>query len=168
MHLHQLYLIKNINKLLNLKNPEEFVQAFRNYGNNPSIQMQLKKLNHGISVEIKDNTAIFDVAVQLGRMRDITTVKDAETVLRNALSIAIKSHQPKIHIRNELYNLLPDTHPIKKIAKEYNGTIRGGAGDGYEIPVYAQPDPRIDNVDINSPVIKEVMEYLFNAKLSNS
>ena len=159
---------KKYKQIVEFENPEEFVQAFRNYGNNPSIQMQLKKLNHGISVEIKDNTAIFDVALQLGKMRDITTVKDAETVLKNALSIAIKSHQPKIHIRKELYSLLPDTHPIKKIAKEYNATLRGGAGDGYEIPVYAQPDPRIDNIDINSPVIKEVMEYLFDSNFQTA
>ena len=134
-------------------------RAVQNYVKNPSIEMQLKKLNHGLSIQIKNNTVILDVAVQLDSG---STAKEAEVALRNALSIAIKAHQPKIYIREKAFDLLPDSNPIKNSAKYMEG-----AGV-FKIDVYAQPNPRIDNVDINSPVIKEVMEYLFDSNFQTA
>ena len=48
-----------------------------------------------------------------------------------------------------MYNLLPDSNPIKKVSKEFGRWW-------VEIPVYKQPDVRIDNVNIDSVVIKKL------------
>ena len=144
---------KKYKKIVEVETNAEIAQAVQNYANNPSIQEQLKKLNHGISIEIKGNSVILDVTVQLDSG---TTVKEAETALKNALSIAVKSHQPKIHIREDAFNLLPDSNPIKNSAKYIEDVGL------FEVSVYPQPDVRVDNIDINSIVKQEVMEYLFN------
>ena len=101
---------KKYKQIIEVETREEITQAVQNYVRNPSIEMQLKKLNHGISIQIKGNTVILDVAVQLDSGN---TAKEAEVALRNALSIAIKAHQPKIYIREKAFSLLPDTNPIK-------------------------------------------------------
>ena len=144
---------KKYKKIVEVETNAEIAQAVQNYANNPSIQEQLKKLNHGISIEVKGNSVILDVTVQLDSG---TTVKEAETALKNALSIAVKSHQPKIHIREDAFNLLPDSNPIKNSAKYIEDVGL------FEVSVYPQPDVRVDNIDINSIVKQEVMEYLFN------
>ena len=56
----------------------------------------LKKANHGLSIQVKDNSVIFDVTVQLDTG---STAAEADTALKNALSIAVKSHQPKIYLK---------------------------------------------------------------------
>ena len=150
---------KKYKQIVEVETNAEIAQAIQNYANNPSIQMQLKKLNHGLSIQVKDNSVILDVTVQLNSG---STLAEAETALRNALSIAIKSHQPKIYIRQEAFSLLPDSNPIKNSARYIED------GDVFEISVYGQPDPRIDNVDFDSPVIKEVMEYLFDSNFQTA
>ena len=147
---------KKYRKIVEVENQPQMVQAIQNYVNNPSVQEVLKKANHGLSIQVKESSVILNVTVQLNSG---STAKEADTALKNALSIAIKAQEPKVYIRNEAYNLLADTNPIKQSAKRVASL---GADDVYEISVYAQPDPRIDNVDINSVVNKEVMEYLFN------
>ena len=151
---------KKYRKIVEVENPQELVQAIQNYANNPSIQEVLKKANHGLSIQVKESSVILNVTVQLNSG---STAKEADTALKNALSIAIKAQEPKVYIRNDAYNLLADTNPMKKSAK-----YLGDRNNVYEISVYAQPDPRIDNVDINSPVIKEVMEYLFDANFQTA
>lgn len=150
---------KKYRQVIEFDTKEEMQQIINNYANNPSIQEQLKKLNHGLSIQLKENSVILDVALQLDNGN---TLKETEVALKNALSIAIKAHQPKIYIRNTAFDLLPDSNPIKNSAKPIdNGAL-------FEVPVYAQPDPRIDNVDINSPVIQEVMEYLFDSNFQTA
>jgi len=144
---------KKYQKIFEFENTKQFADSLKNYVQNPSIQEQLKKINHAVSVQVVDgNTAVVNVSLKLGK--NIDNANDADVAIKNALSVAIKAHEPKIYISNDVYSLLPENHPIKKIASR--------EGLNYRIGVYAQPDPRIDNVDINSPVFKEVMEYLFN------
>tara|TARA_B100001939_G_scaffold69670_1_gene58108 strand:- start:4644 stop:10661 length:6018 start_codon:yes stop_codon:yes gene_type:complete len=150
---------KKYKQIVEVETNEELRQAIQNYANNPSIQMQLKKLNHGLSIQVKDNSVILDVTVQLNSG---STATEADTALKNALSIAVKSHQSKIYIRQEAFSLLPDSNPIKNSARYIED------GDVFEVRVYAQADPRIDNVDINTPVVKNVMEYLFNANFQTA
>ena len=150
---------KKYKQIVEIETNAEIGQAVQNYANNPSIQMQLKKLNHGLSIQVKDNSVILDVTVQLDSG---TTAAEADTALKNALSIAVKSHQPKIYLREEAFNLLPDSNPIKNSARYIED------GGLFEVRVYAQADPRLDNVDINSPVIKRVMEYLFDANFQTA
>ena len=150
---------KKYKQIVEIETNAEIAQAVQNYANNPSIQMQLKKLNHGLSIQVKDNSVILDVTVQLDSG---TTAAEADTALKNALSIAVKSHQPKIYLREEAFNLLPDSNPIKNSARYIED------GGLFEVRVYAQADPRLDNVDINSPVIKRVMEYLFDANFQTA
>ena len=104
---------KKYKQIVEIETNAEIAQAVQNYANNPSIQMQLKKLNHGLSIQVKDNSVILDVTVQLDSG---TTAAEADTALKNALSIAVKSHQPKIYLREEAFNLLPDSNPIKNSA----------------------------------------------------
>ena len=150
---------KKYKQIVEVETREEIGKAVQNYANNPSIQEQLKKINHGLSIQIKNNTVILDVALQLPNGN---TTKEAEIALKNALSVAIKAHQPKIYIREQAFDLLSDDNPIKNTAKYMEN-----AGV-YKVSVYAQPDPRIDNVDIDSPVIQNVMEYLFDSNFQTA
>ena len=56
---------KKYKQIVEVETNAEIAQAIQNYANNPSIQMQLKKLNHGLSIQVKDNSVILDVTVQL-------------------------------------------------------------------------------------------------------
>lgn len=158
---------KKYKQIIEFENIEEIGKLVRQYADNPSIKYQLEKIGHGISMVIKDNTVILDVAVKLGNSAKIKTLADLEPFIKNALSIAIKSHQPKIYLRPDIFNLIPDGHPIRKLAKTLN-TNQGDAFQFIEIPVYGQPDPRIDNVTFDSPVIKEIMEYLFDSNFQTA
>jgi len=156
---------KKYKQIIEFTTKEELANAVSNYATNPSIRLQLEKAQHGINIEIVDNTVILDVAVQLGKIEDVTSLTEAEKYIKNAMSIAIKAHQPKIYLREEFLQILPDNHPIKKIS-----TIRynRGAYDVIEVPIYRQPDARIDNINIDSPVIQEVMEFLFDSNFQTA
>jgi len=158
---------KKYKQILEFENIEDVGKLVRQYVTNPSIEPQLLKANHGVSVNIVENNLILDVVVNLGDYDEIKTLAQAETYIRNALSIAIKAHQPKIHMRKEILDILPKEHPIRKLSKVLN-TNESPAFQFIEVPVYGQPDPRIDNVDFDSPVIKEVMEYLFDSNFQTA
>jgi len=152
---------KKYKQIFEIENKDEVGKLIRQYVNNPSIRMQLEKQGHGVSMSIVDNNLILDVSVKLGS-REFNTFKELEPFIKNALAIAIKAHQPKIYLRKEAFDLIPEQHPLKKLGKILN-LHTGDALRFVEIPVYGQPDLRIDNVNFDSPVIKEIMEYLFDS-----
>jgi len=134
-------------QVFDVTNNDEMRQAIQSYTTNPEIQKQLTKKNHNITIQKAGSNLIMNVSMTLN------TGANFDRGLKNALSIAIKAHTPKIYIRKDLWAELPPGHPIKNVAKELE--------DVYEIRVYPQPDARIDNTNFESIVNKEIMEYVF-------
>ena len=158
---------KKYKQVFEIENSDEIGKIVRQYVTNPSVAKQLEKIGHGVSMVLEENSLILDVAVKLGNDNNIKNFKEAEQFIKNALAIAIKAHQPKIYLRRNIYELIPEKHPLRRIASTRNAN-QGEAFHFVEIPVYPQPDARIDNINFDSSVRKEIMEYLFDSNFQTA
>tara|TARA_R100000781_G_scaffold115019_1_gene88520 strand:+ start:360 stop:6386 length:6027 start_codon:yes stop_codon:yes gene_type:complete len=151
---------KKYRNVVEFTNNEEYVNAIKSFHANPEIKMLLGKKNHGLIVTKVEDSVVLEVGVQLGKVEDITKLSQLEDVIKNGLSVAIKGHQPKMYLRSSMYNLLPENHPLQSVIRQVD--------DVFEIQVHKTPDMRIDNIDIDSEVNKEVMEYLFDSNFQTA